>query len=237
MGASSGRIGAGRWVRRQYEGGAAVALSILPWLHPAMAQSVPDFSGRWVAIEPAAVAGHELRIRQDDAVITLEQVRVDSRQAYDNLGRPVGDPKGEQESTTYRLDGKPTIAARSAGDGQQVRSTLRWETDRVVLMAFTRQPVSGSSARSPWIRRDAWCWYTGIQPPRVTSLHGHPSACSTLSASCSRSGSSGWPPGLGCCGVSAIRQEFPDTVMAKLAANDRAHAVTIALKQGILSVA
>lgn len=99
----------------------------------AAGQARHDFAGRWTAVEPAAVAGHELRIVQDDAKLTLEQLRPDSREVYDGFGRRVGEGQGVRESTTYRLDGTPTIALRGAGDPQQVRSSARWDRNRLVL--------------------------------------------------------------------------------------------------------
>lgn len=96
-------------------------------------QGRQDFNGRWIAVEPGAVAGHELRISQDDATLTLEQVQLGSRDVYDGFGRQVGEGSGVRESTTYRLDGKPTIAMRAAADPQQVRSSAWWEDDRLVL--------------------------------------------------------------------------------------------------------
>jgi hypothetical protein len=97
-------------------------------------QNVPDFTGRWVAVEPASIAGHELRITQDASAITLEQTRLRSRQTYDDSGRPRGEAKGEREKSSYRLDGQPTISNRGAGDAQQVRSTLRWKNDGLLLI-------------------------------------------------------------------------------------------------------
>lgn len=113
--------------------GLAVAFTILLALPTAAGQSVPDFGGRWVAVEPVSLAGQELRITQDASAITLEQMRFRSRQVNDEFGRPQGDAKGELERTSYRLDGQPTISTRVAGDSQQVRSTLRWEKDQLLL--------------------------------------------------------------------------------------------------------
>ena len=90
------------------------------------AQTRPDFAGRWIAVEPAAVVGHELRIVQDAQTLKLEQVRLDSQAFADTLGRVRGPGEGERESTNYRIDGQPTIARLSHHDSRQVRSTLIW---------------------------------------------------------------------------------------------------------------
>lgn len=104
-------------------------------LSPASAthQIRQDFSGRWIAVQPESVAGHELHIEQDGSALTLEQVRLDSRQVYDAFGRRLDEAKGVRESTTYRWDGKPVIAARGAAETQQVRSSARWDRNRLVL--------------------------------------------------------------------------------------------------------
>jgi len=99
----------------------------------AAGQTRHDFDGRWIAVEPDAVAGHELHIVQDDSTLTLEQVRLNSREVYDGVERPVGEGNGVRESTTYRLDGTPTVAVRASVDPQQVRSSARWERNRLVL--------------------------------------------------------------------------------------------------------
>jgi hypothetical protein len=46
-------------------------------------QAPANFSGRWVAVEPSSVAGHELHIRQDDDTLTIGQVRIGSRDALE----------------------------------------------------------------------------------------------------------------------------------------------------------
>lgn len=98
---------------------ALLALAALPAIVHAT-QSRPNFNGRWIAVEPAAVAGHELLIVQDGSTLKIEQVRILSRETYDRLGRRV-DPGGRRESTTYRLDGEPTVAARAE---ESIRSSL-----------------------------------------------------------------------------------------------------------------
>ncbi|HVH57558.1 MAG TPA: hypothetical protein VM791_14950 [Vicinamibacterales bacterium] len=110
-----------------------VTLSVVQ-LITVTAQAPANFSGRWIAIEPASVAGHELRITQDQDTFTVQQVRIESREAFDNLGRRIGEGAKATESTTYRLDGKPTVTmARGAGDPQQMRSSVRWDKKRLVL--------------------------------------------------------------------------------------------------------
>lgn len=102
----------------------------------AAAQAPPDFSGQWLAVEPVSVAGHELLITQDDATLTLMQSRLYSGQVFNIYGKPEGHEKGDLELTTYRLDGKPVITSRAADDPQPVRSSLRWERNRLVLIDF-----------------------------------------------------------------------------------------------------
>jgi hypothetical protein len=111
-----------------------LAFTILIGLPTVTAQSVPDFSGRWVAVQPVSIAGHVLRITQDNSTIRLEQLRLQSRQVYGTFGQRQGDAKGEQETTSYRLDGQPTITTNAANDPEQVRSSLRVEKDRLVLI-------------------------------------------------------------------------------------------------------
>jgi hypothetical protein len=98
------------------------------------AQSPPDFSGRWVAVAPAAVAGHELRITEDAQMLTIEQSRIQSRQTFDSFGRRSGEGPDTMERTSYRLDGTVTVStARGSGEPQQVRSSARWDKNRLVL--------------------------------------------------------------------------------------------------------
>ena len=95
------------------------------------AQIPAGLSGRWVAVEPQKIAGHELLIAQDAATLRLEQVRLQHVETFDELGRRQGPPKKEvRESTTYRLDGEVLVTNR---DGQSVRSSLRHEDGRVWL--------------------------------------------------------------------------------------------------------
>jgi hypothetical protein len=105
-----------------------VVLAVLPGLALA-SQSRPNFNGRWVAIEPAKVAGHELVIVQDGSTLKVEQVRLYPRETYDSLGRRV-DPEGRRESTTYRLNGEPTVAGRAQ---ETVRSSLIEQADALIL--------------------------------------------------------------------------------------------------------
>jgi hypothetical protein len=99
-----------------------------------MPQTPQNFSGHWVAIEPASVAGHELRITENTETLTIEQSRIQSRQAFDSFGRATGEDQGAMERTAYRLDGKSTVSmAGGAGTPQQVRSSLRWDKNRLVL--------------------------------------------------------------------------------------------------------
>jgi hypothetical protein len=110
---------------------AVASLTLFILVSSPTAQERPDFSGRWVAVEPASAAGHELRITQDQIALRLEQVGLDPKQTFDQLGRRQGPAQGNVESTTYRLDGKPTIGA---GTDQQVRSSLRWDKNRLMLV-------------------------------------------------------------------------------------------------------
>ena len=94
------------------------------------AQIPAGLSGKWVAVEPQKIAGHELLITQDAATLRLEQVRLQQVETFDELGRRQGPPKEVRESTTYRLDGEVLVTTR---DGQSVRSSLRHEDGRVWL--------------------------------------------------------------------------------------------------------
>jgi hypothetical protein len=105
-----------------------IAVVAIPGLLTAL-QSRPNFDGRWVAVEPATAAGHELVIHQDASTLRLEQRRQISRETYDSLGRRV-DLAGVRESTSYRIDGTALITGSA---GQSVRSTLRQESHAFVL--------------------------------------------------------------------------------------------------------
>ena len=94
------------------------------------AQVPAGLSGRWIAVEPQKVAGHELLITQDAGTLRLEQLRLQHIQTFDELGRRQGPLKEVRESTTYRLDGQVRVTSH---DGQSVRSSLRQEDGRVWL--------------------------------------------------------------------------------------------------------
>ena len=93
-------------------------------------QAPPDFSGRWIAVEPQKVAGHELMVTQDTATLRLEQTRLRSGETYDEFGRRRGVRQGDRESPTYRLDGEALV---TNSGGQLVSSTLRRENGRMTL--------------------------------------------------------------------------------------------------------
>ena len=100
-------------------------------------QTPPDFSGRWIAVEPEKIAGHELIVVQDTATLRLEQIRLESRATYDSFGRRQGPPNGTRESTTYRLDGEMLVTTYQ---GQSVRSSLRRDNTRVLLRDVYHPP-------------------------------------------------------------------------------------------------
>jgi len=100
-------------------------------------QAPADFSGRWVAVEPQKIAGHELVVTQDKATLRLEQVRLHSGETYDHFGRPQRPLKGDRESTTYRLDGKAVVTNVA---GQSVRSSFREDSGRIVLRDLFQPP-------------------------------------------------------------------------------------------------
>lgn len=100
-------------------------------------QTPADFSGRWIAVEPQQIAGHELVVIQDTAILRLEQVRLESGATYDSFGRPQGPQKGKRESTTYRLDGQTLVTNH---DGQSVRSSLRRDSSRILLRDLYQPP-------------------------------------------------------------------------------------------------
>jgi hypothetical protein len=93
-------------------------------------QAPAGFSGRWIAVEPQKIAGHELVVTQDAATLRLEQMRLHSDETYDEFGRGRGPQKAERESTTYRLDGQVLVTNRG---GQSVRSLLRADNGRILL--------------------------------------------------------------------------------------------------------
>lgn len=94
-------------------------------------QPAADFSGRWIAVEPQKVAGHELVVTQDAATLRLEQtMRLRSAETYDEFGRRRGVRQGNRESSTYRLDGEPLVTNRG---GQLLRSSLRRDNGRILL--------------------------------------------------------------------------------------------------------
>jgi hypothetical protein len=114
----------------------AVTLVAIP-LSVLARQPHPDFSGRWIAVEPQKIAGHELLVTQDTATLRLEQVRLESRATYDSFGRRQGPAPGTRESTTYRLDGQ-TLVTRY--ENQSVRSSLRREKARLWLRDVYQPP-------------------------------------------------------------------------------------------------
>ena len=114
-----------------------VALSTLLTLAGQQSLTPPDFSGRWIAVEPQKIAGHELVVTQDAATLRLEQMRLQSGETFNEFGRRQGPPKGERESTTYRLDGQVLVTNR---DGQSVRSSLRRDDGRVLLRDMYQPP-------------------------------------------------------------------------------------------------
>jgi hypothetical protein len=96
-----------------------------------LAGQIPaGLGGRWVAVEPQKIAGHELLITQDAGTLRLEQVRLQHLETFDELGRRQAPSKELRESTTYRLDGQVLV---TNNDGQSVRSSLRHEDGRVWL--------------------------------------------------------------------------------------------------------
>jgi hypothetical protein len=123
-------------------------------------QPSPGLSGRWIAVEPDKIAGHELVVTQDATTLRLEQLRLQPRQTYDGFGRPHGAEKGERESTAYRLDGQVLVTNRG---GQSVRSSLREDKGRLLLREQILPPASRSSACSRWIARDGWYWSIAAQ--------------------------------------------------------------------------
>jgi hypothetical protein len=92
-------------------------------------QPSSSLTGRWIAVEPDKIAGHELVVTQDATTLRLDQLRLQPRQTYDEFGRP-GAEKGERESTAYRLDGQVLVTSRG---GQSVRSSLREDKGRLLL--------------------------------------------------------------------------------------------------------
>ena len=105
-------------------------LVTIPATLVAARQGTPNLNGRWVAVEPHKVAGHELVVTQDATTLRLEQVRLQRGETYDEFGRGQGAEKGQRESTTYRLDGQ--VLVTNQGD-QAVRSSLREDKGRLLL--------------------------------------------------------------------------------------------------------
>ena len=93
-------------------------------------QASSNLSGRWIAVEPDKIAGHELVVTQDATTLRLEQVRLQPGETYDEFGRRHGGQKAERESMTYRLDGRVLVTKQG---GQQVRSSLRGDQGRLLL--------------------------------------------------------------------------------------------------------
>ena len=93
-------------------------------------QPSSGLSGRWIAVEPDKIAGHELVVTQNAATLRLEQLRLQPGETYDEFGRRQSAHKGERESTTYRLDGAVLV---TTGGGQSVRSSLRQDKGRLLL--------------------------------------------------------------------------------------------------------
>lgn len=93
------------------------------------AQSILDLAGSWVALDPLSAAGHELRIRQDQGWLRIEQVRLTGRQVFDDVGKRSPGAPGERERTVYRLDGSAetarlgfeTVQSRLIREGERIR--------------------------------------------------------------------------------------------------------------------
>ncbi len=94
------------------------------------AQAPAGLNGRWIAVEPQKIAGHELVLTQSASILRVEQIRLRSGETYDEFGRRQGSQEGERESTSYRLDGRVLITKRG---GEWVRSSLRRNNGRILL--------------------------------------------------------------------------------------------------------
>ena len=130
-------------------------------------QTPTDFSGRWIAVEPEKVAGHELVITQDTATLRLEQVRLESRATYDQFGRRQGPPNGTRESTTYRFDGTALITSY---EGQSVRSSLRRDGTRLLLRDVYQPPGMTSERRLSLDSRGRLVLERRLPPPPDDSV-------------------------------------------------------------------
>jgi hypothetical protein len=114
---------------------AAIALAVAVGAHPT-AQNKPDFSGRWVMVDPAPAAGNpgapgggggrgagfqpgfgpEITVKQDAATLTISR-------------------GGQSSPLTYKLDGtesKNTVTRN--GQQQEQISTASWDGNTLVIV-------------------------------------------------------------------------------------------------------
>ena len=88
------------------------------------AQQKPNFSGTWVGVSPAEVAGNQQTITQTPTSLTLRH-----------------GAEGDDHVILYKLDGSVSQHA-IASHGAQILSTARaaWEGDRLVIDEATTYP-------------------------------------------------------------------------------------------------
>jgi len=90
----------------------------------AQAQQRPNFSGRWVIVQPEKGAGHEQVIKHDDKMLSKT---------------PVGDRGGPP--STYQIDGIEHRAVMSMGGEQIVTVTKAlWEGNTLVVTIVENYP-------------------------------------------------------------------------------------------------
>lgn len=83
------------------------------------AQAPADFTGRWIAVEPASVAGKVLVIAHDVSTIKVQ-------------------PGAMLREASYSLDGKASTA--TADDGHRVRLSANWRDGKLLLVEAPQDP-------------------------------------------------------------------------------------------------
>ena len=98
-----------------------VTLACVAALSAVSAQKRPDFSGRWVVVEPAPAAGTEVVLKQTEALLTNSH-----------------DSEGDGHRNEYRLDGSEhTTTMRSHGTDIVTVSKAVWQGDRLSITTVT----------------------------------------------------------------------------------------------------
>src|SRR5215203_1681623 len=99
---------------------ARIAVALLAFTLPVIAQAKPNFSGRWVVVSPQEGAGREQIITQTEKTLTTERAAGDARKRV------------------YQLDGvERRLALPSQAGDVTVLARARWDAGRIVITTDT----------------------------------------------------------------------------------------------------